>query len=99
MKRAVIFSCVLMYSLAFISGALAQEIKIGTLLAHTGPLKEWGPHIQNGAVLAAKQLDAAGSKFTLIHEDSKTSAVPADQCSQKAGGSRQSDRYHRRPGE
>ncbi|MGD8256871.1 MAG: hypothetical protein PVH56_04805, partial [Desulfobacterales bacterium] len=65
MKRAIIFASVLMALLAFISGALAQEIKIGTLLAHTGPLKEWGPHIQNGAVLAAKQLDTAGIKFTL----------------------------------
>jgi ABC-type branched-subunit amino acid transport system substrate-binding protein len=72
-----------MYSLSFISGALAQEIKIGTLLAYTGPLKEWGPHIQNGAVLAAKQLNAAGSRFTLIHEDSKTSAVPATTAAKK----------------
>ena len=83
MKKTLIFAYVLMYSLTFISGALAQEIKIGTLLAHTGPLKEWGPHIQNGAVLAAKQLDAAGSKFTLIHEDSKTSAVPATKAAKK----------------
>jgi ABC-type branched-subunit amino acid transport system substrate-binding protein len=83
MKRAIIFSCVLMVLLGFISGALSQEIKIGTLLAHTGPLKEWGPHIQNGVVLAAKQLDAAGFKFTLIHEDSKTSAVPATEAAKK----------------
>ena len=83
MKRAIFFTSVLIYSLAFISGALAQEIKIGTLLAHTGPLKEWGPHIQKGAVLAAKQLDQAGITFTLIHEDSETSAVPATNAAQK----------------
>ena len=83
MKRAIIFASVLMSLLAFISGALAQEIKIGTLLAHTGPLKEWGPHIQNGAVLAAKQLNAAGGRFVLIHEDSKTSAVPATTAAKK----------------
>ena len=83
MNRAIVFASVLMYWLAFISGALAQEIKIGTLLAHTGALKEWGPHIQNGAVLAAMQLGAAGSQFTLIHEDSKTSAVPATKAAKK----------------
>ncbi len=83
MKRAKIFASVMMYLLVFFSGAVAQEIKIGTLLAHTGPLKEWGPHIQNGVVLAAKQLNAAGSKFTLIHEDSKTSAIPATQAAKK----------------
>ena len=83
MKKALIFAHVLMYSLTFISGALAQEIKIGTLLAHTGPLNEWGPHIQNGIVLAAKQAAAAGFKFTLIHEDSKTAAVPATQAAKK----------------
>ena len=73
----------MIYALAFIFDALAQEIKIGTLLAHTGPLKEWGPHIQNGVVLAAKQLDKAGNKITLIHEDSKTSAAPATQAARK----------------
>jgi ABC-type branched-subunit amino acid transport system substrate-binding protein len=69
--------------LAYISGALAQEINVGTLLAYTGPLKEWGPHIQNGAVLAAKQLEAAGSRFTLIHEDSQTSAPAATEAAKK----------------
>ena len=83
MKRAIIFANVLMCSLALISATIAQEIKIGTLLAHTGPLKEWGPHIRNGAVLAAKQLSAADMEFTLIHEDSQTSAVPATNAAQK----------------
>ena len=83
MKRAIIFTSVLLYSLAFILSALAQDLKIGTLLAHTGPLKEWGPHIQKGATLAAKQLDEAGIEFTLIHEDSQTSAVPATQAARK----------------
>ena len=83
MKRAIIFTSLLMCSLAFVFSALAQEIRIGTLFAHTGPLKEWGPHIQNGVVLAAKQLDAAGTDFALIHEDSQTSAVPATKAAQK----------------
>ena len=83
MKRAIIFTSLLLYTLTFISGAVAHEIKVGTLLAHTGPLKEWGPHIQKGAVLAAKQLDEAGIEFTLIHEDSQTSAVPATKAAKK----------------
>ena len=78
MKRAIIFASVLIFSLAFVSGALAQEIKVGTLLAHTGPLKEFGPAIKNGTELAAKQLADAGFKMKLIHEDSETSAIPRD---------------------
>ncbi len=83
MKRAIIFFHFLMYLPALLSGVSAQEIKIGTLFAHTGALKEWGPHIQNGAVLAAKQMDSAGLKFTIIHEDSRTSAVPATKAARK----------------
>ncbi len=60
MKRVLILATVFVFSLAFISGAIAQEIKVGTLLSHTGPLKEFGPNLQNGVVLAAKQMAAAG---------------------------------------
>jgi ABC-type branched-subunit amino acid transport system substrate-binding protein len=83
MKRVVIATIVLVFSLGFISGALAQEIKVGTLLSHTGPLKEFGPNLQNGAVLAAKQLAAAGFEIQLIHEDSETSAIPATSAAKK----------------
>ncbi|MBW2619135.1 MAG: ABC transporter substrate-binding protein, partial [Deltaproteobacteria bacterium] len=72
-----------MFSLVFISGALAAEIKVGTLLSHTGPLKEFGPHIQNGAILAAKQMAEAGFEIELIHEDSETSAIPATNAAKK----------------
>jgi len=64
-------------------GKKAGAIKVGTLLAHTGPLKEFGPAIQNGAVLAAKQLEEAGLKIKLIHEDSETSAIPATNAAKK----------------
>ena len=83
MKRVVIFVSVLIFSLAFISGALAEGIKVGTLMAHTGPLKEYGPHIKNGAVLAAKQMAAAGFTIKLIHEDSETSAIPGTNAAKK----------------
>lgn len=83
MKRVIISTSILIFSLTFISGALAQEIKVGTLLSHTGPLKEFGPNIQNGVVLAAKQMDAAGFKVKLVHEDSETSAIPATNAAKK----------------
>jgi len=77
MRKAIwcigIFFCVF----TFLHGAMAAEIKVGTLLSHTGPLKEFGPGIQNGAVLAAKQLAASGFEIEMIHEDSETSAIPA----------------------
>jgi len=82
MKRLGVIS-ILILSLAFVSGVLAQEIKIGTLVAHTGPLKEFGPNIQNGAILAAKQMAAAGFEMEMVHEDSETSAIPANNAAKK----------------
>jgi len=83
MKRVFIVASVFIFSLAFISGAFAQEIKVGTLLSHTGPLKEFGPNLQNGVVLAAKQMAAAGFEIKLIHEDSETSSIPATNAARK----------------
>ncbi len=83
MKKFVILASVLVCFFAFVSAAPAAEIKVGTLVAHTGPLKEFGPNIQNGAVLAAKQMAAAGFEIELIHEDSETSAIPATNAAKK----------------
>ncbi len=83
MKKAIIILSVLIFSFGFVSGALAQEVRVGTLLAHTGPLKEFGPAIQNGVVLAVKQMAAAGFNIKLIHEDSETSAIPATNAAKK----------------
>jgi len=83
MKRVFIVASVLIFSLAFISGALAQEIKVGTLMSHTGALKEFGPGIKNGAVLAAKQLGAAGFQMKLFHEDTETAAIPGINSAKK----------------
>jgi ABC-type branched-subunit amino acid transport system substrate-binding protein len=83
MRKAFLVGVVLIFSFAFIVSAPAAEIKVGTLLAHTGPLKEFGPNIQNGAVLAAKQLAEAGFEIQLIHEDSETSAIPATNAAKK----------------
>ena len=83
MKRVLIIVGILIFSMAFISGALAEDIKVGTLMPSTGPLKEFGPNCENGVKLAAKQMAAAGFKMKLIHEDSETSAIPATDAARK----------------
>ena len=54
----------------------AESVKIGTLLDLTGALEAYGKPIQNGAILAAEQLNASGGplgrKIELVHRDSQT---------------------------
>ena len=54
----------------------AEPIKIGTLLDLTGALEAYGKPIQNGAILATEQINAAGGplgrKLELVHRDSQT---------------------------
>lgn len=83
MKRVFIIAGLLIFSLVFVSGAMGAEIKVGTLMAYTGPLKEYGPPIKDGVVLAAKQMAAAGFEIELIHEDSETAPVPATSAAKK----------------
>lgn len=80
MKRGMVM---LLTLLLVASIAQAQEVKVGTLLSHTGPLKEFGPNLKNGCELAAKQMAEAGFKIKLIHEDSETSAIPAINAAKK----------------
>jgi branched-chain amino acid transport system substrate-binding protein len=67
----------------FSGQSMAQEVRIGTLLAYTGPLKEFGPNIKNGCELAAKQLREAGFDVKVFHEDSETSAIPGTNAAKK----------------
>ena len=89
MKRVIVFIVILALALFMVQGAFAgsggkgEAIKVGTLLSHTGPLKEFGPAIQNGTILAAQQLGEAGLAFKLVHEDSETSAIPATNAAKK----------------
>jgi ABC-type branched-subunit amino acid transport system substrate-binding protein len=83
MKRIFPLMIVFVFAFALASGAFAQELRVGTLLSHTGPLKEFGPNLKNGTELAAKQLKAAGLNIKLIHEDSETSAIPATNAAKK----------------
>ncbi|NIO04606.1 MAG: ABC transporter substrate-binding protein [Proteobacteria bacterium] len=83
MKRIFALMIVCVFAFALASGAFAQELRVGTLLSQTGPLKEFGPNLKNGTELAAKQLKAAGLDIRLFHEDSETSAIPATNAAKK----------------
>ncbi len=83
MKKFVILTSVLILSLAFISAVPAGEIRVGTLMAQTGPLKEYGPPIKDGVVLAGKQMAAAGFEIEFFHEDSETAPVPGTNAAKK----------------
>lgn len=54
----------------------ADSIKIGILLDLTGALEAYGKPIQNGAILATEQINAAGGplgrQLELVHRDSQT---------------------------
>jgi ABC-type branched-subunit amino acid transport system substrate-binding protein len=83
MKKLAIIFCALTFLFTFVFGATAAEIKMGTLMSLTGPLKEYGPPIQNGATLAVNQMAAAGFEIELFHEDSETAPIPATNAAKK----------------
>lgn len=83
MRKIFVVASVLVLLGAFVSGAVAQEVKIGSLLAYTGPLKEFGPNIENGVKLAVKQLGEAGLDMKLYAADSETSPIPAVNAARK----------------
>jgi ABC-type branched-subunit amino acid transport system substrate-binding protein len=83
MRKFVMLASVLFLSLALISAAPAADIRLGTLMAQTGPLKEYGPPIKDGAVLAGKQMAAAGFEIEWFHEDSETNPAPATNAAKK----------------
>jgi ABC-type branched-subunit amino acid transport system substrate-binding protein len=65
----------------------AEPIKIGTLFDYTGALEAYGKPIQNGAVLAAEQLNKAGGPIgrmiELVHRDSQTNPTAAIDAAKK----------------
>ncbi len=90
MKRIIVFIVILIFSLTLVQSVFAgsgekkpEALKVGTLLSHTGALKEFGPNLQNGIVLAAQQLGEAGLEIKLIHDDSETSTIPATNVARK----------------
>src|SRR5690606_41791992 len=58
MKRAL---CVLAVALVGLAMAQPPVSRVGTLMSYTGALAEFGPAINNGATLAADQINAAAT--------------------------------------
>ena len=83
MKRRSLFIFLIMLLIPICSLTQAQDVVVGTLLDHSGALKDWGPRHQNAAELAVKQMAAAGFTMALIHEDSQTAAEAAQKAAQK----------------
>jgi len=83
MKKVVVGIMVMFLVLGCVTGAMAQELKVGVLMAFTGPLKEFGPNIKNGAVLAAKEMAAAGFKVKIVTEDTETNSVAGINAAKK----------------
>jgi ABC-type branched-subunit amino acid transport system substrate-binding protein len=65
----------------------AEAVKIGTLFDYTGALEAYGKPIQNGAALAAEQLNKAGGPLgrmlELVHRDSQTNPTAAIDAAKK----------------
>ena len=83
MKKTIVLALMFLFFISFSSSALGQEIKVGTVLPHSGALKESGPNVQKGVVLAAKQMASAGFDIMLVHEDSQTSPGAAAEAATK----------------
>ena len=70
MKKALTIMLILLFSLALIplafSGAKKEVVNVGTLMAHTGDLKEFGDNIRKGIALAAMQMGDAGLTIKLF---------------------------------
>ena len=81
--KASYFVTVFLLAVLVLAPRAKAELKVGTLFCYTGPLKEFGPNIRNGAVLAAKQLKEAGLTIKLIHEDTETSPIAATDAAKK----------------
>lgn len=81
--RAICVVIGMLVGISAVPGLAAAEVKVGTIFCYTGPLMEFGPNIRNGAVLAEKQMDEAGFKINLIHEDEETSPIAATDAAKK----------------
>ncbi len=83
MKRVFVLVSVLAFFVALVPCTQAQELKVGSLMTMTGPLKEFGPNILNGVKLAAQQMNEAGFAVKVINQDTQTSAIPGVNAAKK----------------
>lgn len=67
--------------------ASAEDVKLGLLIGFTGDMGPWAPAVNNAAVLAVEEINAAGgilgNKVTLIAEDNGSSVNGAVRGAQK----------------
>lgn len=83
MKKRKVLLLFFVLSVFVSANALGQDLEVGTLLPITGALKESGPNVRNGVILAAKQMTMAGFDVSLSHADSQTSAPAAIEAAEK----------------
>jgi ABC-type branched-subunit amino acid transport system substrate-binding protein len=84
MKKWILFLSVVAASFSLLlANAPAGELKIGTVLDHSGALKDWGPHHRDAVILAFEQTAAAGFPVVLVHEDSQSAAEPAIEAAKR----------------
>ncbi len=79
MKKIAIATLGVLTATAALAQSAPQPANVGILLDYTGALAEFGPNMENGARLAAAQINAAaqevfgGPLINLVFEDSATS--------------------------
>lgn len=84
MRKITVFPLMIMFCIFLSSPAMGQEeLKVGTLLAHSGPLKDFGSMVKNAVILAGTHLNSAGLQVTYAHGDSQTSLGPAVNAAKK----------------
>ena len=80
----VVVSCIVLFAFSTMA---AEPIKIGALVSTTGDLAAYGPPINNGAELAAQDINAAGGvlgrKIEIILRDSQTNPTAAVDAAKK----------------
>jgi branched-chain amino acid transport system substrate-binding protein len=77
-------SCIVLFAFSTMA---AEPIKIGSLVSTTGDLAAYGPPVNNGALLAADDINAAGGvlgrKIEIILRDSQTNPTAAVDAAKK----------------
>jgi branched-chain amino acid transport system substrate-binding protein len=80
----IVVSCIVLFAFSTMA---AEPIKIGALVSTTGDLAAYGPPINNGAELAAHDINAAGGvlgrKIKIILRDSQTNPTAAVDAAKK----------------
>ena len=80
----IVVSCIVLFAFSTMA---AEPIKIGALVSTTGDLAAYGPPVNNGAELAAQDINAAGGvlgrKIEIILRDTQTNPTAAVDAAKK----------------